>query len=96
MYYIQLLKLPRQLKGVFTNGFEKSKNYICVFVKHYAPKCMLVSKLAVSYDSFIYSNEVNVNFLKKLYGCLYLTCILKQNISFLQTSYKRGKNFKTE
>ena len=38
-------------------------------VKHYAPNCMLVPKLAVCMIHLFHSNAVKFNFLKKLFGC---------------------------
>ena len=41
-----------------------------MFVKHYAPNCMLVPKLAACMIHLFYLIEVKFNFLKKLFGCL--------------------------
>ena len=40
-----------------------------MFVKHYAPNCTLVPKLAVCMVHLFHSNAVKFNFLKKLFGC---------------------------
>ena len=40
-----------------------------MFVKHYAPNCTLVPKLAVCMIHLFHSNAVKFNFLKKLFGC---------------------------
>ena len=53
-----------------------------MFVKHYAPNCMLVPKLAVCMIHLFNSNAVKFNFLTKLSVASVLTSIQNQNVSF--------------
>ena len=49
---------------------EKIRKLECAFVKHYAPNCMLVPKLAACMIYLFHLNEVKFNFLKKRFGRL--------------------------